>query len=581
MDDHGWTDYMLSKVGVLLAAAVLATCAITVLENTAGPNQYAHLHEENTEIVAQVRAATQAHQDRRINTGPAKVMISGDTITIRQDDKTSVKPLLVNAVPITVEKEDLQVNTTPTTFQINQSLPQLQNAMSKLEEETLQWQEEEECYGCHVQAQTLVAMSLSKNRVDVGDMQPFTAMLQHDQHEQGYFLNKNHEKYLVVQTAIAGWALSHAQAFDPALNDSIDQAARWLAGKQRVDGRWETDHAGSARTPATTAYAMITLSNAQERTKDYERNITMGAEYLAGLPLSDSSHVYDVSHVIIGLQTADPEHPRIEEARQWLLEAQNPDGGWGMRKNQESDPLATGRALYALTLADTSPLSPSVTRAVEWLLEHQKPGGLWHSPTRRVDFKTTTWVAIALPLNAEPGSTDLVSPTYNLTFHAEDVTSAQLYINATHSVCSLTINNRAGEIALPDQGKTVDAAPLNLDITDYVVEGGNTIQYQVWTNNLSGGVHDAHIILHTRQDPLNRLIGDALGPSAPMGTRGDPLSPHEYQNLTDYIDELRVERATEPLEVGAYSCFYAGKRQVYHETPDGEVKEREVFFVYR
>lgn len=72
-----------------------------------------------------------------------------------------------------------------------------------------------------------------------------------------------------------------------------------------------------------------------------------------------------------------------DETTRWveeLISRQNPDGSWSWIENSESDPMATGMALYAVKSAGTSKEDSSLTRAIDYLISHQSEEGSWPTP---------------------------------------------------------------------------------------------------------------------------------------------------------------------------------------------------------
>ena len=64
-------------------------------------------------------------------------------------------------------------------------------------------------------------------------------------------------------------------------------------------------------------------------------------------------------------------------ARGELLQQQREDGGWGWLREDESDALATGMALYALGDSGLDGRDSAIARAWKFLAEAQRPDGGW------------------------------------------------------------------------------------------------------------------------------------------------------------------------------------------------------------
>jgi squalene-hopene/tetraprenyl-beta-curcumene cyclase len=70
-------------------------------------------------------------------------------------------------------------------------------------------------------------------------------------------------------------------------------------------------------------------------------------------------------------------HETALRCRQWLLDAQQPDGGWGDGEGAPSSAEETAWALTGLISAGFPADSAELTRAAAWLAGHQLPDGLW------------------------------------------------------------------------------------------------------------------------------------------------------------------------------------------------------------
>ena len=96
----------------------------------------------------------------------------------------------------------------------------------------------------------------------------------------------------------------------------------------------------------------------------------------------------------------------IALAQSELLALQREDGGWGWLTGSESDALATGPAIFALTQSGLTGEDEPVQRAVKFLLDTQRKDGTWRVESTRARDKGavkptsiywgTTWAAIGL-----------------------------------------------------------------------------------------------------------------------------------------------------------------------------------------
>ena len=76
---------------------------------------------------------------------------------------------------------------------------------------------------------------------------------------------------------------------------------------------------------------------------------------------------------------------RLNSLRTKLIGHQNADGGWGWLLEGDSDALATGQALYALSYMEPAIRREAVQRAREFLEKTQQPDGSWQVPSTLAD----------------------------------------------------------------------------------------------------------------------------------------------------------------------------------------------------
>jgi Squalene-hopene cyclase C-terminal domain len=91
------------------------------------------------------------------------------------------------------------------------------------------------------------------------------------------------------------------------------------------------------------------------------------------------------------------------EALRTLLDAQNPDGGWGAAKGRLSNTESTSLAIIALRALDDRAIAPNVQRGLNWLIERQNVDGSWPFNDVVKDGSWTTAFAL-LALANLPGA---------------------------------------------------------------------------------------------------------------------------------------------------------------------------------
>jgi squalene-hopene/tetraprenyl-beta-curcumene cyclase len=103
-----------------------------------------------------------------------------------------------------------------------------------------------------------------------------------------------------------------------------------------------------------------------------------------------ANYLYGTGAVVPALVRAGlpPSHPAIQRAVQWLVQRQNPDGGFGEDLRSYEDPAFRGRgsstasqtAWALLALLEVDARSEAARRAVAWLVRTQKSDGSWDEP---------------------------------------------------------------------------------------------------------------------------------------------------------------------------------------------------------
>ncbi|MDH5490769.1 MAG: carboxypeptidase regulatory-like domain-containing protein [Myxococcales bacterium] len=269
-----------------------------------------------------------------------------------------------------------------------------QRALAFLAQGVGAWQEQHNCFGCHVQAVTLEAMVVGLTR----DYRMPEGGLERVMHGMldlpggahgpvGFSVggSGNGPLYSGSQ-AFGGAAFAHYdEHIGPRVRDELLAAAGRLEELQAADG---TLH-GDERQPVAlgslqaTVQAIQTWRQAYARTAD-ERWLTplrRAEDWLQGQAsaMAEAPEVPDVkrlNYAIIGLLSAGGSNQertlrRIEDRLRGL---QQPDGRWDEGR---APALATGQAVYALRLLGASDTDTAVAKGMAWLLEHQNPDGGW------------------------------------------------------------------------------------------------------------------------------------------------------------------------------------------------------------
>ncbi len=220
----------------------------------------------------------------------------------------------------------------------------------------------------------------------------------------------------VDDTAVVGYALHLMN--DPALEEPILRAARWIVGMQCKNGGWGAfdaenthyalnhipfaDH-GALLDPPTvdvSARCIMFLAPLVEQFPEFQPVIDRGIQYLRDEQEADgcwfgrwgTNYIYGTWSVLaaLGELGMSQNDPMLKSGVNWLLQVQKEDGGWGEDNHSYHDPADRGRyyvstafqsawallGLMAVGYADT----PEVKAGVDFLLRKQQEDGVWNDP---------------------------------------------------------------------------------------------------------------------------------------------------------------------------------------------------------
>jgi squalene-hopene/tetraprenyl-beta-curcumene cyclase len=371
------------------------------------------------------------------------------------------------------------------------------------------WTAQHGCFGCHVQAVTMEALTVGQHHhYDVGakDLAAMVAALKMGVTAGGR----------TTGTAFEGqaWARYDAWIDGQHTADLLKYAADLLA-LQNQDGSVPDDDARlpvTGGTMHTTYQAMQTWRQAYARTADDKWITPMrkAERYLAGQssdwgPRSDV-YLQNVNFALLGLVAAGvgPGEASSLRLQRILLARQNQDGGWGLDP-KTSDALATGQSLYALRLAGHGDGEGAIDRGTAWLVSHQGRDGAWRtvrSGQGGAEKGEGMWAVLGLV--------------------AMDVTSVAVtgLVDGQHVVPSM----RIGVEARDNQAGGVAKIELVLDDRPLGGACAATLSYDWSTAGLSEGKHTLDVVATNTKGQVSRrrfevYAGNVL--LTELGTRYD------------------------------------------------------------
>lgn len=211
--------------------------------------------------------------------------------------------------------------------------------------------------------------------------------------------------------------IAFAMADDPAYEETVHRAARWVAGMQSSNGgfgAFDTDNThyylneipfadhGALLDPPTADVsarcAMLMARLAKKNHEEYRPALARCIDYIRGEQEVDGSwfgrwgtnYIYGTWSVLAALEQTDlpKDDPMYTRAVAWLKSVQREDGGWGEGNYSYHNAETRGRfhvstafqtawALLGLMAAGEVE-SEAVKRGVKYLLRTQTPDGVWN-----------------------------------------------------------------------------------------------------------------------------------------------------------------------------------------------------------
>jgi N-acyl-D-amino-acid deacylase len=245
--------------------------------------------------------------------------------------------------------------------------------------------ENRSCFSCHHQTLPLLAMASAREKglaVDAalaGAQARFThasfeSRLEKIRSGEGVGGTSLTVAYGLWTLNIAGWKKDATTA---AMVD-------YLLKMQDADGSWKRY---TSRPPLEDSnftctilavYYMEKFAEPAQRPRVETAAARARAWVLAAAPASQE----DRASRLGALALLGAEASEIDKARQAVLSAQRPDGGWAQLDGMVSDAYATGLTLFTLQRVRHSTESPEYRRGIAFLLKTQGADGSWHVRTR-------------------------------------------------------------------------------------------------------------------------------------------------------------------------------------------------------
>jgi hypothetical protein len=271
----------------------------------------------------------------------------------------------------------------------------LQSALTFLAREVPRWERENHCYSCHNNGDAARALYLGKQRGYIvpneaisGTTQWLLAPARWDE-IHGAPAASDTKLARIQFTAALAEAVRTGAVKDTAV---LYSAAEALVTLQSPDGSWQVDTGGLPGAPATYGTALATYlsrrSLEMQKRSQFEANIKRATHWLS---TTKPKSILDAAALLLA-------QPERSDCRQFLLQSQTSDGGWGAQPKMPAEAFDTAMVLLALKGEGAA-----ASRGRALLIKLQESDGGWPETTRPSGsqsyaerISTTGWVAYAL-----------------------------------------------------------------------------------------------------------------------------------------------------------------------------------------
>ena len=303
-----------------------------------------------------------------------------------------------------------------------------QRGIEWLQPAAVEWQRNNQCFGCHVQAQAAMGLAIATrngylvSRPALQELTDYMRILQDADGSESFNLLVDNQSVMTAQAAGKG---SHTPAAQPIMatlfaamsfayldlmadtkrDPTLLKFADWLTAKQQPTGEVipDLDEApicqGSFMTTANAALAFM-QAFAESGDSRYQTAGVKAIDFIAAAkPVTTQDEVFSIlalSHF------GNPQQQALVNGLIAHLKAeQGTTGGWNeSRESPGPNAFATGQVLYAFKESGVDTRSAEFVRGVKYLLYTQEDTGAWpvqNSATGRPsEFAPTMWAVIGL-----------------------------------------------------------------------------------------------------------------------------------------------------------------------------------------
>jgi len=286
-----------------------------------------------------------------------------------------------------------------------------------LQSSALHWQRYNHCFGCHVQAQALMGMSIGEDSgYEINDevLEELEQFVRKEQSADGSWHDQEH----VAATQFGAMALAWLGRDREASSDKdLREGLELLISKQEASGEFAVDMRevpivqGSMMTTSNTLFALRAASESEEASS-FGAAADTAFEWLLQAEVNTTQ---DATMQLLSISREAPALPLKASRMEQILSLQQRDGGWKEAPVAPgSGAFSTGQVLYGLKVAGQAVDSSEFGDGVRFLMERQQVSGEWKAmhtlSARRSDFAPTMWAVIGLAGSYDKVTPDVVAP---------------------------------------------------------------------------------------------------------------------------------------------------------------------------
>lgn len=300
-----------------------------------------------------------------------------------------------------------------------------QRGIEWLQPATINWQNAKNCFGCHIQAQAIMGLSIAEKNdyvVNAPAVQVLSKFTESHQEQDGSYLRPDEGSTTFAAMGLAYWDDLQAIQKNPVLLKSVD----FLLRKQSATGEmpngglgcWAGASGGVVNEGSmmATADSLVAFNRAFSETQNpkYKDASDRALAWIESTENAESTPnarlaTQDEAFKILALtKFGGPQQKAVvQQMVEQLVVEQSPDGGWPQCPvpigggPAGSNPFATGQVLYAFKQAGVSINSSPFIKGVKYLLAKQKEDGSWAASssemsTQGAPYAPSMWAIIGL-----------------------------------------------------------------------------------------------------------------------------------------------------------------------------------------